>query len=374
MFDPASGNYNTTGTTPPIKISKGGTELTVKPGETYFLVKIHGAQAVFTGPFWETGKQLIVTSQVTINHPLLGNEPKRAIQRRRAIKKNQAEQLGLATNLVDLIPAVMDRVRISIEFMVDKKNQLAALAGLINDNTFVSAISLAPGAAAVCKTIGGLAQKVIDTFLEPESRQPILQFEADFNLATGDLAEAYYVIVGTRDDNRPLPNPLPPLQVRGPELLANGKPVTEWSYLILDVGTAEVRTRELSREPWTERLDKVETIAMQVANNPFAGDIERRKSWEESFGLLRDCHALLLADPLYLPKEMKAIIQKAYQETREHIFPASASGLKAPSMFGAEARALLGVSSQKALLESVKAYSELLERGQKQLKQLGVLE
>src|SRR6266700_5167388 len=69
--------------------------------------------------------------------PTLGQESLRAIQRSREVQRGRAEQLGLTSNLIGLVPAVMSRISISIEFILDKENRLAVLGGLINDDSFL---------------------------------------------------------------------------------------------------------------------------------------------------------------------------------------------------------------------------------------------
>ena len=56
-----------TGTTSPIFIQRDSSPKTVKPGEGYFLVQVHGAQAAFSGAVWHSVKGLVVTSQVNLN-------------------------------------------------------------------------------------------------------------------------------------------------------------------------------------------------------------------------------------------------------------------------------------------------------------------
>jgi hypothetical protein len=219
----------TLGTTTPIYIPFETEPKEVKAGGTYFIIKIHSSQAAFTGHFWEKVKRLIITSQVKLNHPLLGDEPLRAIQRAREVRPNRAEKLGLSSNLISLVPATMDRVSLSLEFVLDKENRLATLGGLINDDAFLAAVSLVPGAAMAARTIGRVSQKLIQSFLDPEERQPILQFSGDFNIAGGELKEGYYVVLGTRDEQAPLPRPLPGLELKGNELLSDGQPVVQWS-------------------------------------------------------------------------------------------------------------------------------------------------
>jgi len=142
------------GVTSPIFVPRVADPPAVKPGD-YFWIKIQGAQAAFRGSIFDQVRQLVVTSKVNLNHPILGNEDIHAIQRTRQIKKDAAEQLGLASNLISLVPATMTHVSIAIEFILDKENNLAKLGNLINSDSFMAVVSLAPGAAAVAKTVAG---------------------------------------------------------------------------------------------------------------------------------------------------------------------------------------------------------------------------
>ncbi|MDM8517159.1 hypothetical protein QUF76_13240 [Desulfobacterales bacterium HSG16] len=270
-------NNPTTGTTTPLFIPKETDPQVIQADESYFLVKIIDAQAAFSGRLWEKIKRLVITSQVSLNHPQLGTEPLRAIQRSREVQKNRAEKLGLSSNLISLVPATMDHISISIEFVLDKENRLGKLGGLINDDAFISAISLAPGASTAARTIGNISQKIIQTFLAPDERQPILQFNCDFNIATGELKEGYYVILGTRDEQSPLPRPVPDLKIKDGELFANETPVTQWSYIVLSVRHLEARTRALNDgASWESKFREAESIALQISEDPFADDKERQ--------------------------------------------------------------------------------------------------
>ncbi len=377
--------YVTVGTTSPIHIPRGPETKAVRPGESYFVVRIKGAQAAFSGPLWEKARRLIVTSQVSLNHPLLGPEPLQAIQRSREVHKGRAEQLGLSPNLINLVPATMDHVSISLEFIVDKENRLAALGGLINDDAFITAISLAPGAAAAARTIGTLADKILQTFLEPEERQPILAFSGDFNIATGDLQDGYYVILGTRDERNPLPRPLPTLEVQDGDLLADGRPVTQWSYVILDVRCLEVRTRDLNEGAgWAEKLRRAEGVAQRLGGDPFVGEEERRQAWRECTNLLKEAQVLLMEDPTYLRREAQNIIEEAYLRCREQIFGTDVSGIafdlpgtpKGPMRGEADTpsdRAFLGIPPEEDLHASVRRYTAQVSEARRLLREAGLL-
>ena len=129
-----------TGTTSPIFVPSAPEAKPVRPGKDYFLVQFHSGQAAFCGPFWQKAKQLVISSQVNLNHPSLGSEGLRAIQRARSVSKDRAEQLGLSPNLIKLVPATMTQLSISVDFLLDTENRIGQLAGLINSDSFVAAI------------------------------------------------------------------------------------------------------------------------------------------------------------------------------------------------------------------------------------------
>ena len=374
-------NYVTVGTTRPIFVPRDdGSPQAVRPGEDYFLVKIHSAQAAFTGSIWEKVERLLVTSRVNLNHPLLGNEGVRAIQRSREVKKGRAEQLGLTPNLISLVPASMTHVSIGIEYILDKQNRLAMMGGLINDDSFVTALSLAPGAATVAKTLGGLAQKIIQTFIPAEDQEPILNFAGDFNLSTEGLKDGYHVILGTRDERNPIPDPLPALKVREDGLTVDGQRVTQLSYVVLDVRRSPARTREMNDgAPWEAKLSEAEGVAEYVAGDPFAKEEQRREAWEKCKRLIFEARALLLADYNYLKKEAEAICKAAYDrcvkaivggEGKRHEGDLVLSGAGWQPDWRAD-RAFLGISPDEDLVATLDTYAEQVTQARQILKQVG---
>lgn len=361
-------NYITTGTTEPIHIPRTDSK-TVSLGNVYFVVKLASAQAAFTGSVWQRVKQLVVTSQVDLNlqgHPTLG-DPLQAIQHARRVNKGRAEKLGISPNLINLIPAMVSHIMISIEFVLDTKNSLAMLAGLINNKAFLSAISLAPGAAMAARTISGISQQIIQTFMEPEERKPILQFRGDLNIATDELKEGYYVILGTQDKQYPIPRPLPTLTICDGDLLADGQPVTQWSYVILEVRCIDARTRDLSNNAeWELRLREAETEAQNIAYDPLVDDQQRQHAWEKCKTLFQEAQILLRADPNYLRREADEIIKTAYHRCYRDIYSPgtdyselSVRGSKSPQVSDRdqEGRRLLGISSEEDLTSVANYYT-----------------
>ncbi len=316
----------TLGTTTPIYVPRSSEpERPILPGNSYFYIKIHSAQAAFRGSVWDRVKRLIVSSKVSFNHSKLGNKPFKALRTYREVKKNYTEKLGLSPNLVSLIPATMTHVSVSLEYVLDKENLLYKLGNLINQETFISAVSLAPGAAAIAQTVGEISQKLVETFLEPKDREPILEFGGDFNIDGESLKDGYYIILGTRDPSNPLPieaiRDPKNVEITNQQLLIRGEPAEGLSYVILEVRRVDARTRQLSNGAvWNERLREAEIIAENAANDPFIEDTGRRKAWEESSKLLKEAQMLLLTDENYLAREARDIISEAVVEIKGKLF------------------------------------------------------
>lgn len=315
MFGNKSTTYMLTGTTSPIFVPRNNKPAVVHPGLDYFFVQIYGAQAAFHGSIWDRVKNLVIATQVSIHHPVLGQENIRALQRTREVKRARAEQLGLKPNLIGLIPAVMSDISISVEFILDKENCLRDLSGLINSDSFIATVSLAPGAAMAAKAISGLAGKVIETFIPAQERQPILQFNGEFNLADESLKDGYYVILGTRDDQNPLPRSSLRLQVKDGQLFANGEMVTQTSYVVIDVHRTAVRTRGLNDgAAWDIKLREAEDEARRIGSDPMSKDDERKSTWKRCRNLIKEAQTLLRNDPNYHRTEAEKIIKASFNQ------------------------------------------------------------
>jgi len=380
MFGKSQSHYATTGTTSPIFLPQSDPPKKLGVGEGYFFIQIVGAQAAFTGSIWELVKSLIVTSQVNLNHAALGNEPVSAIRRSIEVRPNRAEQLGMSPNLIKLVPATMTNITLSIEFVLDKENQLAKLGGLINSDAFMSVISLAPGAATTARTIGGLSQKVLETFIKAEERQPILQFGGDLNIAAG-LQEGFYVILGTRDENNPLPDPLPALEVRNGFLYAGGQQVTQFSYVIINLRCVDARTRDLNEgAAWEAKLVEAEGTASGVGNNPLAKPERKTKAWDDCLAILQEAQVLLGADPNYLRSEANAIITAAYADCYARIFgqpPARGTMILEGADQTVEVqshREILGIPRDEDIDQTLDQYAEQVARSRQVLQASGMFE
>ncbi len=381
MFSPAHhSRYAVTGVTPPIYVASDGAAKVIAPGEGYFVLRIRSAQAAFRGTIWERVKSLVVTSQISVHHQGLGAEPVRTLQKSIPVERNRAEQLGLRQDLIHLTPAVMPGFSVSIDFILDTENRLAVLADLINNNTFWTAVSLAPATVAAAKTVGAISQKLIQTLLRPGEGQAILRFSGDFQIV-GGLREGCYVILGSRDESNPLPQPPFDLELREETLFLQGERVTQLSYVVLEVICVSVRGRASNDgAAWDTKLRQAEAIAATVAGNPLIEAAERTQSWKNCFAFLKEAQTLLVAEPNYLASEARDIIKAAFAYCSKEIFnpetsrnarmPAAGEGSVAVEMRAG--REQLQIAAGEDLAETVGRYADQVASSRRHLRQAGV--
>jgi hypothetical protein len=373
IWEPDMPNVST-GTRPAVFVPFADKSEPVRPAQDYFIVQIHGAQAAFRGSIWERVKSLVVASQVNLNHPAFPEGGVRAIQRSREVKRGRAEQLGLSTNLINLVPAVMPHVSISIEFILDKENRLNALAGLINSDAFLAAVTMAPVGATVARTVSGFTQKIIDTFIPAQEREPILQFTGDLNLAGENVREGYYVIVGTRDEEAPLPGPKARFEVTNGALKIDGQSAEGLSYVIFGVHRTAARGRDLSAgAAWEQRLREAEDEARNALQDPLADAQRRQDVWKKCVTLITQAQVLLRSDPNYLRSEGDAIVRATLLECQPlvAVTPVVTRGLgrgRLPSDLDAGRLAevsaqlgILGIETGEDLAQSTAQYAERLQ-------------
>jgi hypothetical protein len=324
----ATKTYPTIGTNPtPFYVPHKEQSERVYTGQGYFCIQVYGAQAAFSGPWWVSADRLIVKSKVNLHlgeQHELGNHDLHGILQYREMDKDNAVQLGFSPILVDFVPAKMKRVSISIEYIVNKKNHLGMLAGLINNKDLLAAISLAPGAAMVARTVGSLAEKLITAFVPQEECKPILQFSGDFDLATEGLKDGYYVILGSHNSNNPLPvNQLDFEIANGGILKVDDQPITNLSYVILKVGCVKaVRDHFTGYMLWRDKIQEAKRLVQDYTEDPFKKTTKktRQEMWEKQcIPLLREAYTLLLADVNFLSSEVDLIYRNAYKECRDLI-------------------------------------------------------
>jgi hypothetical protein len=259
-------------------------------------------------------RQVLVTSQVTLSPRT--EQPIRGIQVARRIRRKQTVQLGLRSNLIDLVPTTLERVSVTLDFVLDRKDRLKALSGAINESGFLGTLSLAEPTLATARALGKAGGMILEAFLEPEERTPILQFTGDFNVGTRDLKAGYHVLLGSVDELYPLPTETPKLEIRGRDLFLNDEPITKLSYVILEVICTKARDRS-NEAAWDKHLRQAEDKAGDFKYEREPTQEKRDKAWHECNELIQEARALLRADPSVLPREAEDIVKAVYRKCEE---------------------------------------------------------
>jgi hypothetical protein len=329
----------------------------------YFLMRIHSAQASYLGDFWDNlrnaANQVIVTSELQMVPHV--EEPIKQIQAARRIKPNQAVQLGMRPNLTDWIPASIDTVRVKISVIVDRKDRLAALSSAINSSQFLSAISLSDISLATAKALGSASRSILDAFLEPDTKKPILEFVGDFNVASGDLQSGYHVLLSASDPSKPLPDKMSMFEISEMSLLLDGEPVRDWSYLVLEVLCIEARDRN-PQAKWDKLLRNAEEVAESFGRKEAPSQAQRSGALLACEKLLSEASSLLRSDPNYLSHEVSMILAATFARCRADIYQAgdrSATSQDDPQEFAwaDDIRSIIGISNETNVEEVLMEYS-----------------
>jgi hypothetical protein len=364
------------GTTSPIKVPADIDSTLIRPGVDYFFVQVHSAQAFFSGPIWESGHRLLVTSRIKIAGKSDTSGEIECLHRTREIRRNCAVQLGLSPDLISLVPADMESVAISVDFIVDTKNRLAQLTDLVNSDAFVSAFSAAPGAALVARTVGNISKTIVHTFLEGEDRVPILEFSGTFSVSSS-FYSGYYVIMGSRDCQNPLPFSWQDLDIKSGKLILDKSEVTSLSYVILKIVRCPARTRALGAgKAWESKLSSAEALAFEVGEDFSLEDTDRKRTWIECKKLLQEARVLLLEDRLYHHWEVRAILETAFKSCSERLIgEATRSPLDRENRSANreidESREVLGLSDEAEASEVVSQYEAAQAEAAELLKDVG---
>jgi hypothetical protein len=308
------------GTTSPIYIPREDSSGPIVPGTCYLFVKIVAAQAVFPANLLDTAADLIITSQVSIDHREFKSPPIFNIQKKRQLKKNAIQQLGLSSNLIDVIPATMAQLAISIDFVLDKGNVLSPFKSLIDENLFTKAASFLPGPALVATTVSEFSKKIFSTFLDKDKRETILQLDADINIGSGTVLDGYYAVVSSHNKNIPLPEHNDNFDFKDGQLVIKNQPVTDLNYIVLDIHRVTSRSRSHDGSPWEQKLLEAENLSLITGLNPLASTADKKAAWERCMDFLREAQLLLSYDLAYIAPEAASIIKLAFETCRLRIF------------------------------------------------------
>lgn len=303
-----------------------GNGAVIEKDNHYFFAKIAGAQACFRGKFWDMPKALLISSKVSMEHQRIADTPIRSILAVREVVKNQDIQLGCTDILVNLTPAILPGFSIGIEFILDRENAFGQMTSLINDRSFISAVGISAEAAGVAKSVGIISQKILSTFLTEEQKKPILSFSGNFQIASGDLQAGMYAIIGSQDDDYPLPDNYDGLRISDGRLFLGDEPMRNVSYVVIEIGRTSTRGESgASDSRWLKLLRSAKNDIDSAVENLLSEGEDLRIAYKNARTKIGQARVLLLSDENYLPAERDAIIKSTVAYCNDAVQTASVS-------------------------------------------------
>ncbi len=311
------------GTLGPIRLSLGD-DAPLEVGTDYFLVQVVAAQALISQGLIERwfypARHVVVTSEVSLD---AGAERLKleGLQATRPISSGEGALMAIERNIIHLSPARAASFRLVFTYWMTTDDRIGQFGNLVRDDPAMRvAFGLAPAQIAVAQAVSGLVGKVLNVFLQREERQPLLQFEGDFNLAAGTVLPGRHAFIsnaGTPEVSLALdPNKL---SFKDKRLHYQERTIDHLSYAVLSIERVPVRGPNASPESrWYGKLQQARqlgTRAESLRNTP--KELEKLRT--EIRELIEGAQKLLHEDKRYHDWEAELIIKDAILLAQEQL-------------------------------------------------------
>jgi len=356
----------------------GGTAEEIVPGKCYYLVSLRSAQIVASGPWWKRllskNSRIIFSSEVSIFGANVDVEGIKGLSHVEPITLGPPKQLGLDVNLVSLVPALGDGVRLMIELILDQQNRLELLESVINGGAFTKAVSLAPAKLAAAKAISTVAMQVVNALLPMQEQETVFRFIKDFNFVNGGFQSGYWAFIGTRDEEHPLSAIDATKLAIDPNtgrLLLNKEPLLNYSYIVIEIIRLAAKGKERGQgAAWYLKMREARAVAEAIANRRSGGEEvpekDKRDAMKQCRQILKEARAIFDTDHTYLQQEKDTILAAEARACESLIWPERNADLR---HYGA-LREHIPVRSGKELDSSVKKYEEEVAKTEETLSEL----
>jgi hypothetical protein len=339
----------------------------VELDNSYFLVRLHEAQAFFEAGFLIRPGYLMLSSTVESTfHP---GSPMQSLHRISAMQKNVPCKLGIGVNLTDWLPARgCDALHIGLQYAVVQDSPIRDLMDQMGKLGLMAQLTAArPDLKAAIK-VSEIVGKLLSISLKEGGNQEIFKLVLDLNLA--NLNAGFYAAVGSQKEET-WPDRLS-IQGYGQNasLLSTGKgELDRCSYAVLQVLALKRRGEEMARgELWWELLQSGKEQALAACP---INDQERRKALEDWRSNLSRVMLMAAKDKGFLLGEVQEIIRKAQIEVQgtlaSHVNAEALEEDEIPSAW----QDILGVRTEDELYSSVKDYQEALDLSRKLIEVYG---
>jgi len=332
---------------------------------SYFLIKLHDAQAFFEAGWLKRPGFLTLSSSVESSfQPGMATQSLHQIA---TLQKNTPCHLGLSVNLTDWLPArAADSLRFTLKYTVVQDTPFKELVDQMERVGLVAKVSLVRPDWAVAVKVSEITGRLLSYLLGEGSQHEIFALTMDLNLA--NMKTGYHAVIGS-----PAGTGWPTaLQVDANGRLTDqsGHLLLRHSYAVIQVLALPRRGQEIARgEPWWELLQRGKEQALDA----YYIDIhERRKALDGWRSTLSQVRQLARQERGYLLEEIKDIIHAAQVEVEKKLLPATrieASGLEELS---GEWQDLLGVRTRQDLWQSARDYQDALAASRELVEKYGL--
>ncbi|NES17937.1 MAG: hypothetical protein F6K41_03200 [Symploca sp. SIO3E6] len=332
---------------------------------SYFLVKLHDAQAFFQANFLKNADLVIFSSSVTSSFQ--PNSSTQSLHKISTIQRNTPCRLGLSTNLTDWLPAKSgDSLRINIKYTVLQGRPIQKFVNHMQQADLVAKLSLRPDWAVAVK-VTDIVGKLLSFLAQEGKQQDLFPLVMDFNVA--DLRAGYYLVYGSHSDE--LWPPPQFLKIDANERLIDNSfksSLSRLSYAVIRVlGIKRLRQEEFRDEPWWQLL---QTVKENILNTDPTDERERRELLDEWSFSLQQVSGLAYKRREFLLSEIQQILAVAQTEVEQKLRPqVTAESFDAEDELPDELQDILGVETEQDLHNLVRDYQDALEVSQQLLKQ-----
>ncbi|OCQ93507.1 hypothetical protein BCD64_01020 [Nostoc sp. MBR 210] len=332
---------------------------------SYFLVKLHDAQAFFQANF--LGKADLVTFSSSVTSSFQPTSSTQSLHHISTIQKNTPCRLGINTNLTEWLPAgSSDSLRININYTVLQGKPIQKFVDYIKQADLVAKLSLRPDWAVAVK-ITDIVGRLLSYLAQEGSQQNLFSLAIDFNVS--DLKTGYYLVYGSHSDEIwPAPQFL---QIDASGRLrdkSSDSSLSRLSYAVIEVlGIQRLRLQQFRDEPWWQLL---QTVQQSILDSVMTTEQERQQRQGEWLFVLRQVKDLAHKRREFLLSEIAEIIAVAQHEIDAKLKPATtpeASGLD--DELPEDLQEILGVETEEDLQNLVRDYQDALEVSQQLLEQ-----
>lgn len=329
--------------------------------DSYFLVKLHDAQAFFPANALKQAKLLLVSSSVESS--FMPGHATHSLYKLTTLQRNVPCRLGISTDLTSWLPASGgDTLRITLNYTVMRGAPIKALVDKMEQLHLEAAVSLVRPDVAVAIKISQIVGHIISSFLQEGGQTELFPLTMDLNLA--DLKAGYYTVLGSRTDEK-YPDVL---EIKHGQLAKRGgHELSRYSYVVIQIQTSKRLGRErICREAWGELLQACRDEALNVV---VRNEDERDDAWQKWRISLGQIRTLARKDHSVLSSEVDAVIAEAQAAVEQKLLPRTTLESLGLETYPDEWKQVLGFSTPEELRRAVRDYEDAVELSERLLEQ-----